>query len=88
MSFRTLGRAGKGSFSLLGYTLATSSPLFSLDLGEVAVGSGRNSSRGPGADRRHSNGTPGDYGYLAIPVPIPNTVVKQVPPMILLRARK
>jgi hypothetical protein len=27
--------------------------------------------------------TPGDYRYLAIPVPIPNTVVKQAPPMIV-----
>ena len=26
---------------------------------------------------------PGEYRCLAIPVPIPNTVVKQVPPMIL-----
>ena len=28
-------------------------------------------------------GTPGAHGGLAIPVPIPNTVVKQAPPMIL-----
>ena len=31
---------------------------------------------------------PGDYRPMAIPVPIPNTVVKHEPPMILLRARK
>ena len=30
---------------------------------------------------------PGAYRYLAIPVPIPNTVVKQVPPMIVLSAK-
>ena len=29
------------------------------------------------------DGTPGAHGGLAIPVPIPNTVVKQAPPMIL-----
>ena len=28
-------------------------------------------------------GIPGDHRFLAIPVPIPNTVVKQEPPMIL-----
>jgi hypothetical protein len=30
-------------------------------------------------------GIPGEYRLLAIPVPIPNTVVKQDPPMIVLR---
>ena len=32
---------------------------------------------------RHPKRIPGEHRFLAIPVPIPNTVVKQGPPMIL-----